>query len=163
MSNTSKVCYQCFWHKENICLHAFDTRKIFVYKPLTQGKHWSQPNINLSRNLFNCAVKATLKSTCKSHICTVDVWSEMNFIEKKQYSFAVFNLRIARCDEFRFNKALEGHKRRFMAQHDKQQKSRRLFQLVSSPLLYMYNKTFLKEFSSKNPTWSVNRKRESYV
>ena len=51
-------------------------------------------------------------------------------LKKKQYFFAAFNLRIAQCYEFRFNKALEGHKRSFMAQHDKQQKSRRLFQLV---------------------------------
>ena len=58
----------------------------------------------------------------------------MNGVEKKQYFFAVFNLRIAQCDEFRFSKALEGHKRSFMAQHDKHQKSQRLFQLVFSPL-----------------------------
>ena len=59
----------------------------------------------------------------------------MNDVEKKgNIFFAIFNLGIALCDEFRFSKALEGHKRSFMAQHDKQQKSRRLFQLVSSPL-----------------------------
>ena len=58
----------------------------------------------------------------------------VNDVEKKVRFFAVFNLRIALCEEFRFSKALEGHKRSFMAQHDKQQKSRRLFQLVSSPL-----------------------------
>ena len=55
-------------------------------------------------------------------------------LKKNQYFFAVFDLRIALCDEFRFSKALEGHKRSFMAQYEKQQKSRRLFQLVSSPL-----------------------------